>query len=119
MIALLLLAQVGTSTPALETRMERALWRQLSVERLQHKAEVRGLEDKLAARQTRIDRLETLTSSLAAARLPLIPVAGEAPLMSPTGALVCGGVALGVGVLGAFLGRQSCGPIVIPLGSSP
>lgn len=114
-LALLLAAQVATSTPTLRTELERALWSAYVTERTAHRVaerELTGARLELAARGRRVAALETLTASVAAG-LMRPGFAPECPAVTPTGALICGGVCLGSAILGGVLGRESCGPIVV------
>lgn len=118
LIALLLAAQVVTSTsapPTLRTELERALWSAYVTERTGRRVaerELAGAREELATRGRRVAALEVLTGSIARGCAPRIAPADQ-PLMSPTGALICGGIGLGSAILGGVLGRESCGPIVI------
>lgn len=125
LLALLLSAQVATSTPTLRTELERALWSAYVTERTAHRVaerELTGARLELDARGRRVAALEatilTFTASVAAG-LMRPGVVAECPTVTPVGALICGGIGLGAAILGGVLGRESCGPIVIPLGSSP
>lgn len=118
LIALLLAAQVVTSTsapPVLRTELERALWSAYVTERTGRRVaerELAGAREELVTRGRRVAALETLTGSVARGCFSAQPT-HDCPLMSPTGALVCGGIGLGSAILGGVLGRESCGPIVI------
>lgn len=117
-LALLLAAQVGTSTaapPKLATLLERALWSAYVEERTAHRAverELAGARQELVVRGRRVAALEALTASIARGLRPEASTA-ESSMMSPTGALICGGICLGAAVVGGVLGRESCGPIVV------
>lgn len=123
LIALLLAAQVVTSTsapPALRTELERALWGAYVTERTGRRVaerELAGARLELVARARRVERLETLTASIAAGRLlcPACP-AVDCPMMTPLGALVCGGISVAVGAAGVAGGRSSCGINLLEVG---
>jgi hypothetical protein len=123
-LCLLIAAQVATSTaapPKLSTPLERALWSAYVEERTARRVaerELSGARLELEARARRVAALETLTGSIARG-LGAPAQACDCPAMTPTGGLICGGIALGAAIAGGVLGRESCGPIVIPLGSSP
>lgn len=122
-LALLIAAQVVTSTsapPALRTELERALWSAYVTERTGRRVaerELAGARLELGARARRVERLETLTASIAAGRLlcPACP-AVDCPMMTPLGALVCGGISVAVGAAGVAGGRSSCGINLLEVG---
>lgn len=122
-LALLLAAQVVTSTsapPALRTELERALWSAYVTERTGRRVaerELAGARLELGARARRVERLEALTASIAAGRLlcPACP-AVDCPMMTPLGALVCGGISVAVGAAGVAGGRSSCGINLLEVG---
>lgn len=122
-LALLLAAQVVTTTsapPALRTELERALWSAYVTERTGRRVaerELAGARLELGARARRVERLETLTASIAAGRLlcPACP-AVDCPMMTPLGALVCGGISVAVGAAGVAGGRSSCGISLLEVG---
>ena len=122
-LALLLAAQVVTSTsapPVLRTELERALWSAYVTERTGRRVaerELAGARLELVARARRVERLETLTASIAAGRLlcPACP-AVDCPMMTPLGALVCGGISVAVGAAGVAGGRSSCGISLLEVG---
>ncbi|MBK6853165.1 MAG: hypothetical protein IPG93_16605 [Burkholderiales bacterium] len=122
-LALLLAAQVVTSTsakPKLTTLLEHALWSAYVTERTGRRAaerELAGTRLELVARSRRVERLETLTASIAAGRLlcPACP-AVDCPMMTPIGALVCGGISVAVGAAGVAGGRSSCGINLLNVG---
>lgn len=122
-LALLLAAQVVTSTsapPTLRTELERALWSAYVGERTGRRVaerELAGARLELVARSRRVERLETLTASIAAGRLlcPACP-AVDCPMMTPLGALVCGGISVAVGAAGVAGGRSSCGISLLEVG---
>lgn len=122
-LALLIAAQVVTSTsapPALRTELERALWSAYVTERTGRRVaerELAGARLELVARARRVERLETLTASIAAGRLlcPACP-AVDCPMMTPLGALVCGGISVAVGAAGVAGGRSSCGINLLEVG---
>lgn len=137
-LALLLAAQVVTSTsappPQLEAMLRRcpergkpdlvlevcALWSAYVTERTGRRVaerELAGARLELVARSRRVERLETLTASIAAGRLlcPACP-AVDCPMMTPLGALVCGGISVAVGAAGVAGGRSSCGINLLNVG---
>ena len=122
-LALLLAARVVTSTsapPALRTELERALWSAYVTERTGRRVaerELAGARLELGARARRVERLEALTASIAAGRLlcPACP-AVDCPMMTPLGALVCGGISVAVGAAGVAGGRSSCGINLLEVG---
>jgi hypothetical protein len=117
-LGLLLAAQVVTSTappPKLTTMLERALWSAYVEERTARRVaerELTGAREELVVRGRRVHDLEVLTGSVARGCFFAAP-ACDCPSISPTGGLICGGIALGAAVVGGVLGRESCGPIVI------
>lgn len=123
LIALVLAAQVVTSTsapPTLRTELEHALWNAYVTERTGRRVaerELAGARLELVARVRRVERLETLTASIAAGRLlcPACPVV-DCPMMTPLGALVCGGISVAVGAAGVAGGRSSCGINLLEVG---
>lgn len=122
-LALMLAAQVVTSTsaqPKLTTLLEHALWSAYVTERTGRRAaerELAGARLEIVARSRRVERLETLTASIAAGRLlcPACP-AVDCPMMTPIGALVCGGISVAVGAAGVAGGRSSCGINLLNVG---
>lgn len=122
-LAFLLAAQVVTPTaapPTLRTELERALWSAYVTERTGRRVaerELAGARLELVARSRRVERLEALTASIAAGRLlcPACP-AVDCPMMTPLGALVCGGISVAVGAAGVAGGRSSCGISLLEVG---
>ena len=109
-----------SAPPALRTELERALWSAYVTERTGRRVaerELAGARLELGARARRVERLETLTASIAAGRLlcPACP-AVDCPMMTPLGALVCGGISVAVGAAGVAGGRSSCGINLLEVG---
>lgn len=120
LIALLLAAQVVTSTsakPTLRTELEHALWNAYVTERTGRRVaerELAGARLELGAKQRRVEALETVTSSLAIASARSVQ-APDPPLMTTAGFAISAGVAVGMLVLGVWAGRESAGLNVLDL----